>query len=103
MAISQQYVGVPFRQITHRLRVQRGPGRPHLESERPRDEKSGRFLDDDDPTIVTFDEHCQVDVDSLLAIGAIEVVSPPPSPVEGERVVHMEGVRVRRRADHGEA
>ena len=60
-----------YRQITHRLRIQRGAGRPDLVSERPRKQPRGRFLDEDNPTLVEFDEHCQVDAEELLKMGAI--------------------------------
>lgn len=66
-----------YRQIAHRLRIQRGPGRPDLVSERPRN-KSGRYLDSAaEPTLVTFDSYCQVDVDSLLRNGGIQAFEPP--------------------------
>ena len=65
-----------YRQITYKLRVQRGPGRPDLVSERPRNKK-GEYTDDKKPKLVSFDEHCRVDVERLLRIGAIEEYTPP--------------------------
>lgn len=61
-------------QISHRLHVQRGPGREDLVSERPFTEnKKGirRYTDLDEPTLVRFDQHCHVNVEKLLRIGAI--------------------------------
>ena len=73
--IDPQYIGVTFRQVTHRLRIQRGPGNPDRVSERPREGSRergwGAYLDTDNPTLVTFDALDQVDVGSLLGIGAI--------------------------------
>ena len=78
---------IVYRQLTLRLRVQRGPGRHDLVSERPnRKDKAGNriYLDSDDsPTLVTFDEHCQVDIPALLAIGAITEYTPPEPEPEG--------------------
>lgn len=82
MEIDPRYIGVPFRQLSARLRVQRGPGRPDLVSERPRERRAdgsaGRYLDSpEQPTLITFDEYCQVDVEALLRIGAIAPYTPP--------------------------
>jgi len=61
-----------YRQLTHRIRIQRGPGRPDKVSERPRDDVTGRFLDsDEEPTLITFEEDDDVDIPWLLKIGAI--------------------------------
>lgn len=89
MSIDPQYIGKPYRQLSARLRVQRGPGRPDLVSERPRDVKQdgslGRYVDSEEaPTLVTFDAHCQVDVPSLLQIGAIAEYAPPAPEAAGE-------------------
>ena len=71
-------------QVAYRLRVQRGPGRADLYSERPvRKNSEGHIVeakDDPDnfPTIVTFDEHCRVDIPALLKLGAIKQYSEPP-------------------------
>lgn len=66
-----------YRQLSARLRVQRGAGRPDLVSERPTDPKTKRFSDSDEsPTLIEFDEHCQVDIPFLLAIGAIAEYEP---------------------------
>ncbi len=83
------YLGVPFRQITHRLRIQRGPGRADKVSERPR-AADRQYLDSDEaPTLVTFDEYDQVDVSALLQMGAIVPWAPegPEAPEEPEEVV----------------
>lgn len=70
-------------QIVERLRVQRGAGEADLVSQRPvrRNAKGERvaFADDPDtaPTLVTFDERCQVNIPFLLRTGAIrEHVAP---------------------------
>jgi len=72
----------PYIQIAERLRVQRGAGRPDLVSERPtrRNQKGDRvaYLDDPDtnPTLVEFDEHCQVNIDFLLRTGGLRPYTP---------------------------
>ena len=80
--IEPQYVGVTYRQIAHLLRVKRGPGRERLISERPRKEIKGMPVYTDSPeqpTLVTFDEHCRVDVAMLLRTGAVvEWTAPAP-------------------------
>ncbi len=40
-----------YRQIAQRLRIQQGPGKPDIVSERPRDKKTGRYLDLDESGI----------------------------------------------------
>lgn len=72
-----------YRQITHRLRVQRGPGRPDFVSERPRDPKSGKYLDDG-PPLIEFDAHCQVDVESLIRSGALAREPEPTAPAKAK-------------------
>lgn len=77
-----------YRQVTYKLRVQRGAGRPDLVSTRPTKtgRKVGEYLDSEaEPTLVEFDEHCQVDIPSLLAMGAIvewRPAKPKPSKAE---------------------
>jgi len=69
-----------YRQITYKLRVHRGPGKPALESARPfRNVKGSRVYTDSDeaPTLVTFDEYCQVNIPDLLNMGAIAEYKPP--------------------------
>ena len=73
----EAYCGKAYRVLTKRLRIARGPGNPDRIVERPsrlmRD-KSGTydlFLDDDNPTLVTFDAGDLVDVTFLLRCGAI--------------------------------
>lgn len=73
-------------QIARKLRVQRGPGNADLVSERPgkwanQGEPNERFVYSDDPetapTLVDFDEHCRVDIPSMVRMGAIrEYVEP---------------------------
>ena len=70
-------MGDTYRQITHRLRIQRGPGRTDKISERPRNLMTGDFLDDaSNPTLITFDEYDQVNIPYLLTLGAIEPWKP---------------------------
>lgn len=79
-----------YRVVTRRLRVQRGPGRHDLVVERPMNKAMTRYLDSDAaPTLITFDEHCQVDMDGLLRLGAIVPYTPPkpkpePKPAKGD-------------------
>lgn len=70
-------------QIARKLRVQRGPGRPDLVSERPGkwvgrggDNERYVFSDTESPTLIEFDEHCRVDVASMLAKGSIRYEDP---------------------------
>lgn len=78
MPVEKQHTGT-YRQVAHKLRIQKDPGcGPHKESVRPRKGKRGPYLDsDDEPTLITFDEDDAVDVERLLAIGAIKPYSPP--------------------------
>lgn len=70
-----------YRQVAHRLRINRGPGRPDKVSERPRAGRRGdwrEFLDSDEaPTLIAFDEYDQVNIPALLAQGAIAPHTPP--------------------------
>lgn len=81
-----KYIGQTFRQVSHRLRIQRGPGRTDKVSERPRvgsRERGWGDYRDGAPTLITFDEHDRVDVEDLLRIGAIVPWVPPePTPDE---------------------
>lgn len=67
-----------YRQIAHRLRLQMPPGTPHIESERPRDKKSGRYMDLGpdglSTTRIEIPDGALVDVDRLVRQGAIEPV-----------------------------
>lgn len=73
-----------YRQIAHRLRFQMGPGRPDIESERPRQSKTGVYQDLDEQgrstTLVDIPDGARVDVAGLLAVGAIEALPPEPAP-----------------------
>lgn len=75
-----------YRQISPRIRVQRGPGKPDFVSERPRATPAGPFTDSDDaPTLVEFDADCIVNVGFLLRAGAIvEVALPVTAPGDAE-------------------
>lgn len=71
-----------YRQFSHRLRIQRGTGRPDKVSERPRQGSKergwGDYLDSDDaPTLIEFDALDQVDVRQLLKTGAIVAYTSP--------------------------
>ena len=71
-----------YRQLAHKLRIQ---GRVPETSERPRHQKSRRFLDDKEPTLIAFAEGDPADVARLLAIGAIEPwAAPAPASAEPE-------------------
>ena len=66
-----------YRQVSRKLRWSLGPGLGERVSERPRDKKTGAFLDADTPTLVEIgdaDIAAGVDVDALLRIGAIEML-----------------------------
>lgn len=73
-----------YRQVAHRLRFQMGPGRPDIESERPRQRKTGVFQDLDaqgrSTTLVDIPADARVDIGALLAAGAIESLPPEPAP-----------------------
>lgn len=74
--------GKTYRQITHKLRVSRGPGKPELVSTRPckKDKYGNRTYTDSDenPTLVTFDEDCILDdLPFWLKIGALKEYTPP--------------------------
>ena len=63
-----------YRQVTHKLRVQ---GRVPETSERPRSTRGAkRYLDLDNPTLITFKEGDVADVPRLLRMGAIETWTP---------------------------
>jgi hypothetical protein len=63
-----------YRQYTHILRLMYGPGHPGVESERPRERATGRFLDsDDDPTLVEITgEETGFDAEMWLSTGGGE-------------------------------
>ena len=72
-----------YRLIARRLKVSRGK-LPRLDLARPATE-DGAFTDSDEaPTLVTFDAHCEVDVDYLLRSGAIVPWAPKGSGKRGE-------------------
>lgn len=74
-----------YRQVTLRLRIQRGAGHPDFVSERPRRRIAAEqyeYTDIESPTLVSFDRHCQVDVEQLLRIGAIEQYEAPAAKTE---------------------
>ena len=70
-----------YRQVSHKLLIQRGAGNPDLVSQRPRRGRRGswgEYIDSDaKPTLVEFDDRCIVDVEYLLKIGAIIEYTPP--------------------------
>lgn len=75
MSVTPEQAGT-YRQIAHKLRIQAGPGKPDRLSERPR-ARSGRYLDEDNPTMVELYEGDLVDVPSLIQQGGLERVEPP--------------------------
>lgn len=78
--VTAEHAGT-YRQISHRLRVQRGPGKPDTVVERPRREGGrGRVVyadSDAEPTLITFHKGDVADVPALLAAGAIAPYEPP--------------------------
>lgn len=70
-----------YRQIAHRLRLQRGSGKPHVESERPRHKKSGRYTDLDaagqSTTTIDIPDDVTDDVAGLLRRGSIQELPAP--------------------------
>lgn len=71
-----------YRQLAHRLRIQRGPGNPDKVSERPRkgsrERGWGDYLDSEqNPTLIEFDDLDRVDIDALLRTGAIVPYEKP--------------------------
>jgi len=70
--VPEQYVGVAFRQLTLELRwVKDGTSGPDFVSARPYDQRGDRFLDSEEPTLVSFAADDNVDVEFLLKVGAI--------------------------------
>lgn len=82
-----------YRQIAQRLRLQMGPGRPDIVSERPR-HKSGRYLDLDDDgqstTVIDIPADTLADIPALLRQGAIQEM-PQPTPKSGKGATRGEG------------
>lgn len=79
MAVPEQYVGVPFRQIADTLRWSKdGDKRTNRQrSERPIDERTNKYTDSaENPTLVTFAADDNVNIEWLLQ-GAIEPWDPP--------------------------
>jgi hypothetical protein len=71
--VPEVYVGVPFRQLAGSLKIYK-VGRPSERrvSQRPADYTGGPFTDSEEkPTLITFEADDAVDVDALLATGAI--------------------------------
>lgn len=64
-----------YRQYAHKIRVQ---GRTPETSERPRNKQTKAFLDSDDaPTLIELGPKDPVDIDGLLATGAIVPYEAP--------------------------
>lgn len=62
-----------YRQIAHKLRVQMGRGHPDWESERPRNKRTGKYLDlDEQGRSTTIVEPPGPHVANLLRSGAIQ-------------------------------
>ena len=76
-----------YRQVAHRLRFQMGPGRPDIESERPRQRKTGVFQDLDEQgrstTLVDIPSDARVDIGALLSAGAVEALPEPEAARKG--------------------
>lgn len=71
--IPEEYRGVRFRQLAPMLRWFTGGGHGTMhESERPRNEQTGQFLDPDG-TFVTFQPDADMDIDRQLRIGGLVI------------------------------
>lgn len=71
--IADVYRGVRFRQLAPKLRWPVGPGFANqVESTRPRNERTGQFLDPEG-TFITFDDDARVNVGFLLKTGALVI------------------------------
>jgi hypothetical protein len=84
MPVLKEHLG-PWVQIAHVLRFTKdNPPRQDRESVRPRGGSKergwGDFLDDAEPTLITFEPDDAVDVPALLRAGAIQSYTPPPAP-----------------------
>lgn len=96
----KDYCGKPYRVITKRLRIPQGPGKPDRVVERPsrkaRDQTGtwDEYLDDLEPTLVTFAPEDVVDVAFLLRCGAIA----DPAPEGKEKEVRADGKTCRHSA-----
>ena len=64
-------------QVSRKLRIHR-PGKPDLVSTRPTDRK-GRYTDTAKPTLIDIGADCDVSVERMLRIGAIETRKPTPA------------------------
>ena len=78
MSVTKEQAAVTYRQLSHKLRWHRAGG-PHQESERPWNNADQRIYQDSDdaPTLVTFQEGDDVNIDALLAQGAIQPYTKP--------------------------
>lgn len=109
-----------YRVLSAKLRVQRGPGREDLEVARPvvqtakgepkRDGRGNVTYTDGDgapgsaaPTLVTFDEHCQVNIGQLIRFGAIAEVYPQRAQRDTEGTGTAKGAGKGARSSHSEA
>ena len=75
-----------YRQRAYKLRIHRREG-GERESIRPRvEDKDGRwrYLDEDNPTLIELDERDLVDIDALLASGAIVPYAAPKAVKRGK-------------------
>lgn len=84
-----------YRQIAHRLRLQMGPGRPDIVSERPRVTRTGKYLDlgADGKSTTTIDvpDDAQPSAERLLNMGAIEPLPEPKVSVRKEAPADAQG------------
>lgn len=73
--IPEVYRGVRFRQLAPKLRWFVGPGFSDMkESERPRNENTGVFLDDPEGTFVKFEDDAHgIDIDRQLRAGGLVI------------------------------
>ena len=95
MPVAPEHLG-PWRQIAQRLRFTKdAPPRADRVSERPRHPKTLAFLDEDAPTLITFEPDDAVDVPSLLRAGAIMPLLEILDEGQPEVVVQVEGYPVK--------
>lgn len=108
--VTAEQAGV-YKQIAHKLRIQ---GRVPETSERPRSTRGAkRYLDADNPTLITFVVGDTADVPRLLRLGAIEpwteqtavvTTTSAPPPIEDALVSADELIEIAERGDaNGEA
>ena len=75
MPVPKELTGT-YRQVAWKLRIAKDSG-PDKVSERPRKGKRGPYQDNDEPTLVEIAADDNINVEAMLAQGAIEPYTPP--------------------------